>query len=521
MSEAALSPEEKDAAIQAQMQEAERRSREENKNLIRDENGKAIVSSEEPESEKIHFDKPSTLEEPKSEDFGLIAALGGAVRPNTKDTNNLDHKVLSKAIHIALNTLSFNDRLFVYENGVYVEDKGTIRSYIIRAIQKNNLKTSESREIRDVYQSLHGYNHFSKYPFNWRKDNIPVLNGVLRLDYKEKKITYEEHKPENRFSYKLPIVYNPEADTGPIDTILKAYTDENEELTLLYQIVAQSLLQISGRVYKKSYLLKGPKNAGKSSYIELITRFFGAENISGLSLQELQNKFAFHSLEGKLVNIYDDLSKDAIHSLGIFKNLTGRTDFLIEPKHRTPYMGKINCVHIFSANEAPQLADRSDDAFWSRWEIILFGNAFEINGDFYDENFTPGNLSGFLNRVLEVCLVIMENGLITHRNYQEIQDLWLQDFDDIYKFLQAHTETDPNGVILKDDLIEAIQKEKPSLDKSAIGKKLKKNGCLEYRPIIDGKQDRYYKGRKWRNGDSNEKPYKLTEKINQTKLSFL
>ena len=97
-----------------------------------------------------------------------------------------------------------------------------------------------------------------EYPFNTGENLIPVLNGVLELHFDGTAHQLLDHNPENRYTYFLPVRYDPAADAVPINNILLQYVKE-DELDYLYQIPAQSILQGFCDVspYKTAYLIQG------------------------------------------------------------------------------------------------------------------------------------------------------------------------------------------------------------------------------------------------------------------------
>lgn len=238
---------------------------------------------------------------------------------------------------------------------------------------------------------------------------IPVNNGIVKIDFERGVIDLIPFSHDYKFNYKLPIDYDPDADSTPMELILRQYMDNVE---VLYQIPAQALLQMLGfDPFKKCYLLHGKNDAGKSTYLELLYKTFGYDNKSDISLHDLnqeKSRFKTAGLIGKLFNIHDDLSNIPLKDAGVIKNLTGSYSHDVEIKGIQAFRAHITAVHIFAYNQ-PSTFDREiemDNGFWSRWVYVYFPNSFKRDPKFHSRIFTPKNLSGFFNGVLATVIKI-------------------------------------------------------------------------------------------------------------------
>jgi len=209
----------------------------------------------------------------------------------------------------------------------------------------------------------------------------------------------------------------------------------------LLQIPCQALLQMmSGIAYKKSYLLQGSTNSGKTTFLTLLGKFFGNENMASICLQDICNtRFSTGILEGKLINIFDELEDVPLNTVDKFKALTGSCTSGIEHKYQEGYVGKISAVHTFSCNFAPVVPDsvKRDPAFWSRWMYLVFPNEYPVNPNFITKTFTDEFLSSFLNCVVDAMIEIRTSGqLLVTSDVQQVMGLWSVNSDPLYDFLK-------------------------------------------------------------------------------------
>lgn len=372
----------------------------------------------------------------------LDTRINSLIRQNTKGTTVLEHGEIAEYLKDRFSTVSFNKTIYVYDGGIYRPNAGDLEERIREIITRSNAKCSITKDTRDILAYIATYNRSLVFPFNRHRDLIPVQNGLVKIDYVTGTAALLPHSPEFRFTFKLPVIFNPRADPRNFHEAVLSQYIEADLVDTLYQIPAQGLLQMQGsKPYKKSYILQGDADAGKTSYLEWLTAILGAENIAGASLHQIgQDRFINSVLEGKILNTYDDLSDVPLQNIGPFKALTGGYDHQVERKHQQPYQSLISAVHVFTCNEPPDVPEKIlfDSAFWSRWEYLHFPNIFEIDPDFKDRYFTPENLSGSFNRVIDTMIKIRQAGLIVSRTPSEVKDEWRLSSDPFAKFCNDH-----------------------------------------------------------------------------------
>lgn len=389
---------------------------------------------------------------------------------------NLIHEAIADKIIHNLNTISFKDSIFVYRDGIYVEGEAEVNAEIARIIRgiktlKPDYQININSAAKEILYYIKYKNPFFEYPFNQCENLLPVKNGVLRFDFDEEKVDLIQYDPKYLFTFKLPVVYDPQADPTPICNVIKGYVGQEEreeesssgkivktlysDIDLLYQIPAQAILQLTGsNTFKKAYLLQGDANAGKSTYLELLAALLGRENISNVSLQTMLNdRFALADLEGKILNCYDDLAEIPLNEGGMFKTVTGGYRQRIQRKGKQAYDADLKAVHVFTCNTAPEFSEKlkRDTAFWERWEFINFFNVFEVDPFFKAQTFTEENISGFLNGVLQRVFEIKKKGrLLVDSTVAEVREKWQFNADPLYRFIDALFNPESKNVMYLD-----------------------------------------------------------------------
>lgn len=343
---------------------------------------------------------------------------------------------LTRVFHIKY----FNKTLYIYddEKNLYRPQTNEIETHIKATRDSAGITEKQKTVADDVIANLKAMGCFTEYPFNTSQTDIPVENGIVRINYDDGTVQLLPHGAEHLFTYKLAVKYNPYARNCHAIALLERMV-ERQDIRTLVQIPAQALLQMqTGNAYKKAYLLQGEPHAGKTSFLKLLYRIFGDDFTAAISLQQLcENQFIGGTLEGKLLNIYDDLEDIALTVIDQFKTLTGDCRHGIERKFKDSYTGKISAVHVFTCNYPPEYPARvkRDAAFFERWEYLRFPFSYPVNPNFYEEWYTEERLSSYFNLIVSAMVTIRRGKLLKISNTEDVMMNWSVKADHLYEFI--------------------------------------------------------------------------------------
>ena len=370
-----------------------------------------------------------------------------------KGKARLDFQRIADVLIARYEPVTFNGAVWIYTGGLYRREQGEILSFVSEVARAALFEGSLTTVAREVTAYVTAYNPAHDYPFDNYPDALPLSNGVLLINWEAAAAVLHPYAPKYRFTRRWPVAFDPDADPAPVhDQALALYVGD-EEVTALYQLPAQALLQFCGfGPFKKSYIFEGPTNGGKSTYIEhFLNKLFGAENIAGVSLQEIGfNRFVSGSLENKVINRCDDLADVPLRNVGPFKTLTGGFSHQIERKHEKDYPGRITAVHCFATNMPPEVPDNVafDSAFWGRFVYIRFNNVFAVDPGFPERVFTPENMAGALNRILQEAFAIRTGGRLTFdQDPSGVKDEWQTAANPFERFVSSEMEPTKEAVL--------------------------------------------------------------------------
>jgi len=398
-------------------------------------------------------------------------------RKDPKEVAYAVAQYLSRRYHIKTPD-NKNREIFAYRDGYYRESDNFLKQEIQR-ILTNRLTRSLQSEIIEHTKNLTLVN---EKKLEVSKDLINLKNGVYSISGSQ----LIEHSPKYFFTWQLPLNYVAEATCpaimGALNTILSA-----DDIKVIQEWFGYCLYR--DYALKKSVIFVGEQNTGKTTLLTLFVSFAGAENISGVSLEQLTSTtFALAHLRDKFINIYDDLSYKDVNDNGMFKMVTGNGPITGEFKYGNQFQFRNFAKLTFSCNKIPNVKDSYDDAFFNRWIVIEFNRPIEKpDPALFSKISTDEELSGLLNFALVGLARILKSGHFSYKKTDdEIKEQMQKSGSPVAQFAYDCLEEKEGGSITKDDMVDCFRKyakerDLPSLSKETLGKKLPK-----YAPYIDG-----------------------------------
>lgn len=230
--------------------------------------------------------------------------------------------------------------------------------------------------VREIIEDLRGLTFQEKYPEEPSPNLIPFKNLIFNIETK-KTIEYSK---DYFFINKLAINYNPEggSECPTIDRIFNEMVSE-KDVPILYQIIAYTMWR--GYPSAKFFILHGIGANGKTRYIDILVKVLGEENISDVSMNDLQfNRFAPSELLGKLLNVSGEMSYQSLNKTEQLKEATGESFLRCERKFKEAFKFRNYAKMVFSTNQVPLTTDRTH-AFYRRVVLIEFPRIFEEGKD--------------------------------------------------------------------------------------------------------------------------------------------
>lgn len=313
------------------------------------------------------------------------------------------------------NVVKINDKLHCYKLGYYTSDKDEIERLMLNYIV-NSTRTPRLETMR--YLELKAQEVKSETP-----TLITLENGVLNLENK----TLLEFNSVYKIKNKIPVAYNPSAYNEVLDKTLDKICCNDKKLRMLIEEMIGYCLFRRNEL-GKCFILTGDGSNGKSTLLDVMKELIGKENISSVDLKELNDRFKTFQLEGKLVNIGDDISNEYIPDNSTFKKLVTGETVNVERKGSDPFDFNNYSKLIFSANDMPRINDLSD-GLKRRIIFIPFNAKFSKKDPDYDpfiidKLLSQDSLEYLLNLALGGLERILYNRAFT--TPEAVEDTWVE-----------------------------------------------------------------------------------------------
>ncbi len=373
--------------------------------------------------------------------------------------------------------------LFIYKDGIYTPNEDILKRDIRIMLEEQ----STTHFIKEIIDAIKDLTAIDRNNFEVNPDLINFNNGVFDIKTGELK----GHDPKYLFLTKFPINYDKDARFPKIKKFL-SQTLSPEDILIIQEWFGYVLY----RVYflKKAIIFVGEGDTGKTTLLNLLIKFIGIENVSGVSLQKISSdKFAAAHFHNKHVNIYDDLSSNDVNDNGAFKIATGGGLITGERKFGDQFQFQNYSKLTFACNEIPDVKNVGDEAYFSRWIIVHFRNEVAKPDKFLITKITKEQeLSGLLNFALKgLKRLIKKHDFSYSKESHEIKTEMQLAGSVLANFAKDCLEISLGDFISKDEMYESAAKYARSKhltppSKTILGRKLR--NYADY--IDDGKRSK-------------------------------
>jgi len=394
-------------------------------------------------------------------------------------------------------TVTDNSTIYYYNSGIYHRDPDENR---VKERMRKKIPNITKHELNEAIEYIKNKTLVTRDVFDKEPYLIWLKNGIYNLQTNE----LERFDPKKISTNQIPVIFDSQAKCPKIMAFLKDLVKE-EDVSVLQEMVGYCL-------YKKypiarAFMFVGGGKNGKSTFLNLLVRFLGVENIATPSLHALiYDRFAKVELYNKLANIHADLSASKLKHTGNFKMLTGGDWINAERKFKHPFKFKNYAKLIYSANELPYSEDTTD-AFFRRWIIVEFPYIFDDDGtngykkkdpNIINKITTEEEMSGFFNWAIEGLKRVLKHGKFTRtKTTDHIKEEWLVQTDPLKVFVEKRVREIEGIYITKEDFYEEYLKfcEKnnaPMVEKGIITRQLPRlvKSIRASRRRIDGNRKR-------------------------------
>ena len=374
-------------------------------------------------------------------------------------------------------TLEDTQKILMYKDGVYTDNAESL----IAKICEDEIKDCKRDLVNEIIAVIKRKTGVPRKVFDTEIYNICLENCIV--DVRDGMMS--EHTSRKMFRTKLPILYDKSARCPKFVRFLHQCLPSPEDYIDQLEAFACGLVKNVPKL-EAMFFETGKGDNGKSTFLNIVNWFYGEENVSTVSIHEfINNKFAKARLENKRVNTFPDIESDALDNFGVLKALVSGDAIDAEFKYQNPYTFVNHAKLFFSANELPEIKEKTFATFkrirltkwtqnfvkpaeyetrksilqskfpdWSEPEIVqeLANMGYHLMNRQFIEDILNNEQekSGILNLLLVVVQnIIRRDGFFNDYSHEQLNDLWSENSTMIEAFAKDCIRKNPDAYIEK------------------------------------------------------------------------
>lgn len=399
---------------------------------------------------------------------------------------NINHRAICDYFVNKGDIFVLGGECYQYRDGVYVEASSHVRNTIKDMIVVDTLITQN--RIMECFRLICDDVRLQRTTaeLNHDKNLINFQNGVWDIERGE--LLPHDSKYLQTLQIPHPVgEYKPFTETRLYDFFKKTNLPK-EDIKMLLKYMAYCLTLDYG--LKTFMILCGQSNTGKSVLIRFFENLVGKQNVSSLSMHELNMRFYPSQLYNRLLNSCADNSSLPLSSIENLKKITGGDQIMHEKKGKEPFFFVPFCKLIFSFNQLPLQLEEKSNAFYKRMRILFMNNELFLNNDYVNDLCSEEGVSEIIPYLLHLLPAKDIPRTSTSDKYVEALR---QDSDSIHAFIAKQCELGSGMSVEKNALYEAycrfcVDTGRENSKKHSFMRNIRSQGFKEAR---DGKSREY------------------------------
>lgn len=373
------------------------------------------------------------------------------------------------------------------------DDESMLRSMIAEYIHEDIRTSTRINRIYNLFDAKPQLrveeSDINRCPRSW----LVFKNGILDVRTME----LHDHDPKYRCINVIPHDYDP-GYIVPEGSIVKRFLEslipDRDDRQMYLEFCGYSMTFDMSQ--QKLLMIRGQGGIGKSVLLRLHKRAVGDRNCSGLTLQNLNDRFSPAFLFGKLVNIYADTPSTDMDEINGIKTITGEDTIRAEYKGGDLFFFNPYCKLMYSTNRVPKSRDDKTNAYYRRLLILPIEKRAETIIGLEEK--LAADIESYIHLCVEAVHQMYQRGSILESaaSQREVLELYMAT-DSVMAFLHDRTEKDPGSRVERQALYNEYVdycteegRERYLLTRNGFYQNLRDKGYGE----VEGKPGRYFTG---------------------------
>jgi putative DNA primase/helicase len=336
----------------------------------------------------------------------------------------------------------WNEKKFRYEN---IDEVDLLNKFKGEEYNNEIINSTERNEIINSFKQIGRLNIPEEPSQNW----IQFKDKIINIETDEEILATPKYFITNPIDWKI----GEKEDTPAIDILFSSWVNEEHQQEL-YEILAFCMLP--NYFIHRMFCLIGSGANGKSTFLKILQRFIGVENITSSSLNMLMNeRFEGSKLYKKLVCLMGETTFNLITNTDFLKKLTGEDLVRAEFKGKNPFDFLNYSKLIMATNSLPPTADKTE-GFYRRWKIIKFPNKFDKEIDIL-HNILDEEYENLTKKCYNILKQLWKDRLFTNDgSFDERKQIYENESNPLMKFIKENYKKELNGEVLFQEFYEGF-----------------------------------------------------------------
>lgn len=298
----------------------------------------------------------------------------------TNKEKNLSNSQLAELFIESNHFILLNNALNLYDTNKnhYVLFQGEYSDRFIRQVIPNKYKYKiNANSIREIIQWIKASPKIKPNKDIEINRNYIAFNNVI-YDFNNDYVI--QHGPESYLTSLLNVTFPDEHEIISSNYFEQFMDDITNGNNNIYKRIQEVLGYIISEIrdIKCIPFLVGPKDSGKSVFLNLVEYLVGEENTSNLSLDQLNKPDYLIKIIGKRLNTCAEVPEIPLNKLDTLKKLSGGDKITVRGIFENPVEFVNSAALLFAGNDLPNIKnlDKSS-AFVDRLVIVPFLNKIE------------------------------------------------------------------------------------------------------------------------------------------------
>ena len=316
-----------------------------------------------------------------------------------------DEHAIADFIMTKYKVVKFGEHIYFYHEGEFISDLAILHRVIF-----SEIGIQKTRYVDEVVKQI---KYRSPIVDRNKQFDIKFRNGILR-DGKFIEVDYQEFTP---FSIDIPYLHDAKPMKIVDDYLAHLTKNDPDYRNLFLEMLAHPLIvnKEFKRMMGKFFMIVGDGGNGKGTLLTVIRRILNSKNCTGLSINNMCDEKYFTTMEGRLVNLGDDVEDKPLDdkSMKILKNISTCDYVATRNLYEQSREIELTITLIFTSNHILKSFEKGESFKRRIYWMPTYTKVEKKDGRFISKLTSEDALNYWVRLIVEAYFRLYENEAFT------------------------------------------------------------------------------------------------------------